>query len=75
MFGAGEACHKCGKFGSLQTCSKCKRAKYCSVGCQKADWKPRHKAECLPSNVGQGKDAKEKDAKIDDNTEAGRIVE
>ena len=30
----------------LKDCSKCKYAKYCSVKCQKQDWKKDHKADC-----------------------------
>lgn len=36
------ACHE--NAGSMQ-CGRCKKAKYCSVECQKADWKT-HKAQC-----------------------------
>jgi hypothetical protein len=45
-----EACKACGKYASLRTCSGCKRAKYCSMGCQKTDWKDNHKKECCLSN-------------------------
>ena len=31
---------------SLLTCSQCGQATYCDKGCQKADWKSRHKKEC-----------------------------
>mgnify|MGYP006273442139 CR=1 FL=1 len=34
----------------LQACSRCRRAFYCSVACQKQDWK-KHKATCAPSPV------------------------
>ena len=30
----------------LLTCGRCKQAKYCSAGCQKAHWAAGHKAEC-----------------------------
>lgn len=32
--------------GSLLTCAKCKRATYCSVGCQKLDWKRHKRTDC-----------------------------
>jgi hypothetical protein len=35
----------CSKKGMLK-CSVCNIARYCSKECQKADWKPRHKATC-----------------------------
>jgi hypothetical protein len=44
--GIATACQKCGKHTRLFQCSVCKKARYCSRSCQKADWKPRHKAEC-----------------------------
>jgi len=47
-----EACRHCGKSASLQACSRCRRVKYCSVGCQKADWKLRHKVECFQKHEG-----------------------
>ena len=34
----------------LLICSKCKKTKYCSVDCQKADWKS-HKRNCATSNI------------------------
>ena len=30
----------------LKTCSRCRRAAYCSPKCQTEDWKARHKHEC-----------------------------
>ena len=41
-----EPCRQCGKYDSLRACSRCKNVKYCSVSCQKLDWKKGHKAEC-----------------------------
>jgi len=46
----GEACRVCGrdkaKNGTgLLSCSRCREAKYCSVECQRADWK-KHKSNC-----------------------------
>ncbi|KAH0829193.1 hypothetical protein J3R83DRAFT_2741 [Lanmaoa asiatica] len=40
----GCRCRSCGKDGGL-TCSRCKRARYCSKECQHADWK-MHKKDC-----------------------------
>lgn len=31
------------------TCGKCKTVWYCNIGCQKADWRARHKKECKPN--------------------------
>jgi len=31
-----------------RACAQCRVAYYCTVACQKADWKARHKASCLP---------------------------
>jgi hypothetical protein len=43
----GEACDFCGKFAACSTCGKCRNARYCSRDCQKADWKTKHKKECI----------------------------
>ena len=32
--------------GELNTCSKCKTAKYCSRDCQGKDWQEKHRAHC-----------------------------
>lgn len=32
----------------MMTCSRCRQVKYCSVACQKKDFKERHKAVCKP---------------------------
>ena len=39
-------CHGCGK-PSNKTCSRCKKAKYCSIACQRENWK-YHKNVCVP---------------------------
>ena len=39
---------------SLQACSRCKEAYYCSKECQKRDWKG-HKPECTPFDKGFNK--------------------
>jgi len=45
--GPERRCQKCDSPGKpkLLTCGGCKRTNYCSVGCQKADWKT-HKGTC-----------------------------
>lgn len=48
----GEVCIHCLKpFPKLKVCSKCKWAKYCSEGCQKAHW-PDHKDDCRNGSTG-----------------------
>jgi len=42
-------CHKVAEFKNLKKCAGCKHRRYCHRGCQKADWKRRHKAECANS--------------------------
>ena len=45
-------CFKCEKPArDLKVCSRCRRARYCSVECQRSDWK-QHKSICSspPSN-------------------------
>ena len=42
-------CHCCGRETSTwAVCGRCKRAKYCSKECQRADWR-KHKSCCLPA--------------------------
>lgn len=41
----GNTCRVCGKTSSKQ-CVKCRIATYCSVDCQKTDWKLQHKHTC-----------------------------
>ena len=39
---------RCGTMARhMMKCSRCKFARYCSVGCQRADW-TRHRLECDP---------------------------
>ncbi|KDN36983.1 hypothetical protein RSAG8_10436, partial [Rhizoctonia solani AG-8 WAC10335] len=44
-------CQACGGRGkpNLEMCSRCKRARYCSRNCQRADW-PSHKKSCKPAD-------------------------
>mmetsp|Transcript_45642 Transcript_45642/g.71513 ORF Transcript_45642/g.71513 Transcript_45642/m.71513 type:complete len:126 (+) Transcript_45642:693-1070(+) len=39
-------CKKMMGSSQLKRCTRCQKSRYCSVDCQKADWKDRHKAEC-----------------------------
>ncbi|MFC1841796.1 zinc finger MYND domain-containing protein [Candidatus Dependentiae bacterium] len=39
-------CDACKKIGETQTCSRCENAKYCSVACQKKDWRNGHRKQC-----------------------------
>lgn len=41
-------CCICRKQGDMKRCSKCKSAFYCSVDCQKKDWRT-HKPKCMPA--------------------------
>jgi len=40
-----EKCARCGDRGKLKVCATCKSISYCSVECQKEDWK-KHKLVC-----------------------------
>ncbi|TLS27167.1 hypothetical protein PpBr36_04775 [Pyricularia pennisetigena] len=48
-----DMCRTCGRPESgtqkLNRCKACLEVKYCSVDCQRADWKTRHKRECQPA--------------------------
>jgi hypothetical protein len=38
----------------LQYCAQCQSAKYCSLACQRIDWKKQHRQICKFLNVGHG---------------------
>ena len=42
-------CDVCRTEGQMKRCARCKKAYYCSVACQKKEWKT-HKPNCLPAN-------------------------
>ena len=45
----GPQCVQCSAFLLVaQTCSRCKKAVYCSVDCQRVHWRSGHKRECRP---------------------------
>lgn len=43
----GKLCARCGMHAERQ-CSRCRRARYCSVDCQRAHW-PEHRGVCGPA--------------------------
>jgi hypothetical protein len=48
--GETKICRHCGVAPeNLQTCGRCRAIEYCSVECQRLDWK-RHKTACTPPN-------------------------
>lgn len=59
--GPVEICYFCGKMsgggcahdGPMQRCGQCRTAVYCSVACQKRDWK-KHKESCIPVRPPEG---------------------
>ena len=56
-------CQVCGQGAlgrRLLRCSRCKRAFYCSVDCQKQDW-PRHKATCTNTGAETTRNPREVD--------------
>ncbi|KAJ0403696.1 hypothetical protein P43SY_003808 [Pythium insidiosum] len=38
-------------YSELHACSRCRCVFYCSKGCQRADWKARHRAVCQPADA------------------------
>ena len=47
-------CAACGKEDPTKTCGRCKTTKYCSVECQREDWKAGHRRECVPVTAKAG---------------------
>ncbi|KAF8586097.1 hypothetical protein K439DRAFT_1632012 [Ramaria rubella] len=43
---ATAACANCGSPHSLKLCARCKQIFYCSMDCQRAHWREKHRAEC-----------------------------
>jgi len=41
-----DTCHNKFPFTKMKKCSRCRKATYCSVECQRSDW-DQHKAQCL----------------------------
>jgi hypothetical protein len=39
------SCQKCGKTDNIKMCGRCRNVFYCSVKCQRSDWK-NHKINC-----------------------------
>jgi len=39
-------CNYCSKILPTKLCTACKSVQYCSISCQKKDWKDNHKKEC-----------------------------
>ena len=51
----GMQCAGCEEYfalDALSVCAACKFARYCSVSCQRADWKKRHKTICAVMRTG-----------------------
>jgi hypothetical protein len=44
-------CCGCGNPHDLKACSACRCAHYCSVACQKSEWKAFHKKQCPKEKV------------------------
>ena len=42
-----KTCSACGKPDALKICGRCRNQPYCSLECQRSDWR-RHKANCAP---------------------------
>ena len=58
-----KTCAYCSKPDALKICGRCRNQPYCSLECQRSDWR-RHKASCAPGRaaaaatneqVGQGR--------------------
>ncbi len=45
-----ESCYNCGASEGDKICSRCKKACYCSVSCQREHWK-EHKNSCKPMSI------------------------
>ena len=49
------SCRHCAAAGGkLSACQRCMAVYYCGKECQRADWKARHKLECVPKNAVAG---------------------
>lgn len=51
--GKGCTAAGCGR-SAHSACARCGAARFCSTACQKADWKARHKAACVPAEGASG---------------------
>lgn len=45
-----KSCNKCGKMNNLKKCGRCNKVLYCSVDCQRSDWK-QHKKTCIMMHI------------------------
>ena len=43
-------CSNCNKEKVILRCTKCKKAYYCNINCQKSDWL-KHKSKCTPAKI------------------------
>ena len=64
-------CAQCGTIENTRRCNGCKSVWYCSVKCQKVDWKSNHKKQCKKlkkkSNQNQKKIKKKVNKNDDDD--------
>eukprot|EP00117_Sycon_ciliatum_P035388 scpid36019/ scgid26840/ Protein CBFA2T2; MTG8-like protein; MTG8-related protein 1 len=51
-----EQCWNCGR-EATETCSRCKKARYCGVWCQRRDWKVKHHRVCCEPGAEDSGDA------------------